>query len=164
MDGAAPLGTAQIVSGLGTATLTTSALTVGTHPITAVYSNSDGNFLGNTSNNVNQLVQGFTITVSPSAQTISSGHQAMYTITVTPQTGLIGTIALSCSGAPQNATCSVSPLNVSLQGGKPITSTVTLSSNQNVNHGTFTLTITGTLVGGSLTNSATMQLTVKGNS
>jgi len=30
-----------------------------------------------------------------------------------------------------------------------------------VNHGTFTLTFTGTLVGGNLTHSATVQLTVK---
>jgi hypothetical protein len=160
MDGATPLGTAQIVSGLGTATLTTSALAVGTHPITAIYSNSDGNFLGSTSASVNQLVQDFSITVTPSAQTISSGHQAIYTITVTPISGLTGTIGLSCSGAPPNSTCSVSPSTANLQGS-PVTSTVTLSSNQNVNHGTFTLTFTGVLTGSTLSHNKTAQITVK---
>jgi hypothetical protein len=160
MDGATPLGTAQIVSGLGTATLTTSALAAGTHPITAIYSNSDGNFLGSTSASVNQLVQDFSIKATPSAQTISSGHQAIYTITVTPIAGLTGTIALSCSGTPPNSTCSVSPSTTNLQGS-PVASTVTLSSNQSVNHGTFTLTFTGALTGGNLNHSTTVQLTVK---
>jgi hypothetical protein len=158
MDGATPLGTAQI--GLGTATLTTSALAAGTHPITVIYFNSDGNFLGSTSASVNQLVQDFSITVTPSAQTISSGHQAIYTVTVTPISGLTGTIALSCNGAPPNSTCSVSPPTASLQGS-PVASMVTLSSNQNVNHGTFTLTFTGSLIGRNLNHNTTVQLTVK---
>ena len=160
MDGAAPLGTAQIVSGLGTATLVTSALAAGTHPITAIYSNSDGNFLGSTSAIFNQVVQDFSITVTPSAQTIPSGHQAIYTITITPIGGLTGTVALSCIGTPPNSTCSISPSSDNLQGS-PIASTVTLNSNQNVNHGTFTLTFTGAFTGGNLNHSTTVQLTVK---
>jgi len=149
-----------MVSGLGTATLTTSALTAGTHPITAVYTNSDGNFRGSRSASFNQVVRDFTITATPSAQTISSGHQAIYSVTVTPISGLTGAIALSCSGVPANSTCSVSPSTDNLQGA-PVTSTVTLFANKNVNHGTFTLTFTGTLVGGNLTHSTTVQLTVK---
>ena len=160
MDGPSLLGTPQTVSGLGTATLTTSALTVGTHPITAVYTNIDGNFRGSTSTSVTQFVQDFTIAATPSAQTISSGHQAVYSIALTPISGLTGTIALSCSGAPPNSTCSVSPSTANLQSTS-VASTVTLSSNKNVNHGTFTLTFTGALVGGNLTHSTTVQLTVK---
>jgi X-X-X-Leu-X-X-Gly heptad repeat protein len=160
MDGASLLGTPQTVNGLGTATLTTSALTVGTHAITAVYNNIDGNFRSSTSASVTQIVQDFSITATPSAQTISSGHQAVYSITVTPISGLTGTIALSCTGAPPNSTCSVSPSTTNLQG-TPVASTVTLSANQNVNHGTFTLTFTGALVGNNLTHSTTVQLTVK---
>jgi hypothetical protein len=160
MDGTSLLGTPQTVSGLGTATLTTSALTVGTHPITAVYTNIDGNFRGSTSTSVTQVVQDFSITATPNAQTISSGHQAIYSITVTPIGGLTGTIALSCSGAPPNSTCSVSPSTANLQG-TAIASTVTLSANKNVNHGTFALTFTGAPVGSNLTRSTTVQLTVK---
>jgi X-X-X-Leu-X-X-Gly heptad repeat protein len=160
MDGASLIGTPQNLSGLGTATLTTSALTAGNHPITAVYTNIDGNFRGSTSSSVTQVVQDFSITATPSAQTISSGHQAVYSITVTPISGLAGTIALSCSGAPPNSTCSVSPSTSNLQG-TPVLSKVTLSANQNVNHGTFTLTFTGSFVGRTLTHSTTVQLTVK---
>ena len=160
MDGTSLLGTPQTVSGLGTATLTASALTVGTHPITAVYTNIDGNFRGSTSTSVTQVVQDFSITATPNAQTISSGHQAIYSITVTPIGGLTGTIALSCSGAPPNSTCSVSPSTANLQG-TAVASTVTLSANKNVNHGTFALTFTGAPVGSNLTHSTTVQLTVK---
>ncbi len=134
---------------------------MGTHPITAVYTNIDGNgFRGSTSSGVTQVVQDFSITATPSAQTISSGHQAIYSIFVTPISGLTGTVALSCSGAPPNSTCSVSPPTDNLQG-TPVKSTVTLSANQNVNHGTFTLTFTGTPVAGNLSHSTTVQLTVK---
>jgi hypothetical protein len=149
-----------MVSGLGTATLITSALTVGTHPITAVYTNMDGNFTGSTSSTLTQVVGDFSITATPAVQTIPSGHQAIYTVVVTPIGGLTGTIALSCGGSPPNSTCSVSPSTDSLQG-TAVTSTVTLSANMNVNHGTFTLTFTGALVGGNLTHSTTVQLTVK---
>ncbi len=160
MDGTSALGAPQTVSGVGTAMLTTSALTAGTHPITAVYTNIDGNFRASTSTSLTQVVKDFSITATPSAQTISSGHQAIYSITVTPISGLTGTIALSCSGVPLNATCSVSPSTDNLQGAA-LTSTVTLFANKNVNHGTFTLTFTGALVGGNLTHSTSVQLTVK---
>ena len=159
MDGASALGTAQPLSG-GTATLSTSTLAAGAHLITAVYTNVDGNFKPSTSSSITQWVQDFTITATPAAQTISSGHQALYIVTVTPIGGLTGTVALSCSGAPPNSTCTVSPATDNLQGS-PIPSTVTLFANKNVNHGTFTLTFTGTLAGGSLNRSTTVQLTVK---
>jgi hypothetical protein len=159
-DGASLLGTPQLLSGLGTATLSTGALTAGSHSITAVYANLDGNFKGSTSPVFTQVVQDFSITATPSAQTISSGHQAIYTITVTPTSGLAGMVVLSCNGTPANSTCTVSPSTDNLQGA-PVASTVTLFANKNVNHGTFTLTFTGTLVGGTLSHSTTVQLTVK---
>ena len=160
MDGASLLGAPQTVSGLGTATFSTTALIAGTHPITAVYTNIDGNFTGSTSSILNQVVQDFSITATPAAQTISSGHQAIYSVTVTPIGGLTGSVALSCSGVPVNSTCSVSPSTDNLQGAA-VTSTVTLFANKNVNHGTFTLTFSGTFVGANLTRSTTVQLTVK---
>jgi X-X-X-Leu-X-X-Gly heptad repeat protein len=160
MDGASVLGAPQIASGAGTATLMTSALTVGTHPITAVYTNIDGNFRGSTSSSLTQIVSDFSITATPTAQTISSGHQAIYSVTITPIGGMTGAIALSCGGVPPNSTCSTSPSTGDLQG-TALTSTVTLFANKNVNHGTFTLTFTAALVGGNLTHSTTVQLTVK---
>jgi hypothetical protein len=159
MDGASPLGAPQPVSGVGKATLTTSTLTVATHPITAIYSNSDGNFISSTSAGLSQVVEDFSITVTPATETISSGHQATYTIALAPINGLTGSVALSCSGAPPNSTCAISPSTVGVPGS--VSPTVTLSPNKSVTHGTFTLTISGTLVGSSLTHSATVQLTVQ---
>ena len=163
IDGSSLLGTPQTLSGLGTATLTTSTLGVGNHPITAVYTNVDGNFMGSISTistSIAQVVQDFSISATPSAQTISSGHQAIYNISVTPISGLTGTIALSCSGAPANSTCSVSPSTENLQGAA-VMSTVTLSASKNVDHGAFTLTFTGALVAGNLSHTTSVQLTVK---
>jgi hypothetical protein len=158
-DGLSPLGAPQTVSGLGKATLTTNTLTAGTHSITAVYSNSDGNFISSASVSLTQVVEDFSLKATPSAETISSGHQAIYTVILAPINGLTGSVALSCTGAPPNSACAVSPSTVSVQSS--VTPTVTLSPNKNVTHGTFTLTITGTLVGSSLTHSASMQLTVQ---
>src|SRR6185369_7900412 len=53
-DGATVLGTGPI-NGSGVATFSTAALSVGSHPITVVYG-GDANFLGGTSNTVNQVV------------------------------------------------------------------------------------------------------------
>lgn len=150
-------GPVTLVSGAGSCSITFT--TAGVRTVTASYSGSN-NFLGSASATVNQTAGDFSITATPSAQTISSGHQAFYTITLTPINGLTGTVNLSCSGAPPNSTCAVSPSSDSLQGS-PIQSIVTLSANKNVNHGTFTLTISGTLAGQGLTHSTTVQLTVK---
>jgi Bacterial Ig-like domain (group 3) len=134
--------------------------TGGQRTATASYG-GDGNFnSSSTSTSVLITVGDFSITATPATLTISSGHQAIYTISVTPINGLTGTVNLSCSGAPPNSTCSVSPSADNLQG-KPVASTVTLSANKNVNHGTFTLTFTGTY-GSGLTHSTSVILTVKG--
>jgi hypothetical protein len=150
-------GPVTLASGAGSCSITFA--TAGSRTLTASYS-GDGNFIGSTSAGVAQSVGDFSITATPSAQTISSGHQAIYTVTLAPVGSLTATVALSCTGAPANSTCKVSPSTASLQGS-PVSSTVTLSASKNVDHGTFTLTISATLVGGSLTHSTTVQLTVK---
>jgi len=58
----------------------------------------------------------FTFAVSgPSTQTISgSGATGGYAVLLTPAAGIFGTAAITCSGAPANATCTVSPASVDL--------------------------------------------------
>jgi YVTN family beta-propeller protein len=99
----------------------------------------------------------FAPSASPSSQTISSGHTATYTLTLTPLFGFTGTVSLACSGGPPNSTCTFSPASVTLPG--TTNATVKLSAPKNVNHGTWTLTFTGT--SGANVHSTTASLTVK---
>lgn len=143
----------------GGCTLTFS--TTGLRTVTASYS-GDANFMASsTSSSVQVSVGDFSISATPASVTISSGHQAVYTITLTPIGGLTGSVNLSCSGGPPNTSCSVSPAVDNLQGN-PITSTVTLMSSKNVTHGTYTLTFTGSYGNGALVHSTSVSLTVKG--
>lgn len=135
--------------------------TTGVRTITASYS-GDANFTGSsTTGSVSISVGDFAIAATPLSETISSGHQAVYSITLTPIGGLTGSVSLSCSGAPPSTTCSVSPSVDNLQGN-PITSTVTLMASKNVTHGTYTLTFTGSYGNGALVHSTSVSLTIKG--
>jgi hypothetical protein len=141
--------------------------TAGSRTLTAAYGGSS-NFAPSTSGavTVTESVGNFTITASPAAQTIPSGHQGMFQIMLTAIGGLTGNVNLTCSGAPANSTCTISPSVVDLSGSGSISTTVALNTSMNVNHGTFTLTFTGTLGSGNpatggLTRSASVSLTVK---
>ena len=48
--------------------------------------------------------------------TVSAGNKATYNLQVTPMNGFNGAVALSCSGAPSEATCAVSPSSLTLNG------------------------------------------------
>jgi hypothetical protein len=139
----------------------------GSRMLTAAYGGSS-NFAASTSAaiTVTESVGDFTITASPAAQTIPSGHQGMFQITLTAIGGLTGNVNLTCSGAPANSTCTVSPSVINLGGSGSISTTVALNTAMNVNHGTFTLTFTGILGSGNpatggLTRSTSVSLTVK---
>ncbi len=96
----------------------------------------------------------FSISVSPSSQTVKRGSSATYTVTVAALNGFNGVVTFSVSGLPANSTAQFSPTSVTGQG----TSTLTVSTSKKTATGNFTLTITGT--SGSLTNSTTAGLTV----
>lgn len=134
--------------------------TSGTRTITATYS-GDSNFIGSTSSGTVQVSVGdFSITATPTSETIPSGQNAVFTITLKSIGGLTGTVMLTCSGGPPSSTCSVSPSTDTLQS-VPETATVTLIPSKNVTHGTFSLVFTGTYGNGVLQHSTTVSLTVK---
>ena len=66
--------------------------------------------------------------------TVSTGGTATYNLSLTGAAGFSGTVALSCSGAPENASCSVNPTTVNLTPGGlanfavTVTTTATQSS------------------------------------
>jgi len=94
----------------------------------------------------------YTVSTSPSSVTVAEGGSGASTITVTPQNGFNGTVALAASGLPTGVTASFSP--ASTTGA----STLTLSASSSAAKGSSTVTITGT--SGSLSSKATIALTI----
>ena len=69
--------------------------------------------------------------MAPSGQTtatIAPGQSASYTISVAPGGGFKQTVTFSCSGAPAQSTCSVSPSSIALGGTSATTATVTVTT------------------------------------
>ena len=122
-DGLTLLGT-QTLSSTGIATLTTTSLSVGTHPITAQYPSS-GNFLAASSPTLSQLITtpaagppaSFTLTVTPNPITLAVGHTGALLVTVTTPPGFAQTIILSCSGLPTQSTCTFLQPIIPVTGG-----------------------------------------------
>lgn len=69
----------------------------------------------------------FTVT-APSAVTVSRGSSQMFNVTVTPISGFNQAVALSCTGAPTNTTCTPMSSTVTPDGVNPIATPVTVTS------------------------------------
>lgn len=67
---------------------------------------------------------------SSTSSTVTPGQTATYNLTVAPASGLTGSVSLTCTGAPSEATCAVSPSSAPLSGSSatPITVTVTTTA------------------------------------
>ncbi len=70
----------------------------------------------------------FSLSVSPTSYTVTAGGSATYTLSVTPAGGFNQQVALSCTGAPSAATCSISPSLVTLGGTNAAKPTVTVTT------------------------------------
>ena len=73
------------------------------------------------------------MTINPSqggstSATVSSGTTATYNLSIAAATGVSGSVNLSCSGAPQYATCSASPTSLNLTSGGTGAFIVTVST------------------------------------
>jgi hypothetical protein len=144
MDGMAALGTGTL-NASSQATLTTSALSSGTHSITAVFAGTS-NFAGSTSTVLSQRVEDFSISATPATQTVNPGAIATYAVTLTPISGFTGSVSLSCSGAPPKGSCSVTK-SVALKGTANAAATLTVKTGSSKNPspaGSYTVTLTST--------------------
>jgi hypothetical protein len=129
-NGSTGLGVGTL-NGSGVATLSTAALPAGTDTVTATYA-AAGNFAGSSSPGATLTIaaapvpaQGsYTVTASPTSLTVAVGATANTMLTFAPTSGYRGTIALSCSNLPVNASCAFAQNQVTLSG-----------NNQNVNTG-----------------------------
>src|SRR5512133_427087 len=82
----------------------------------------------------------FTVSVTPTSQTISRGSSTQYAVTISAQGGFSGTVNLSLSGLPQRTSSSFNPSSVVGSGG----STLKVTANKPARVGTYKLTIKGT--------------------
>ena len=96
----------------------------------------------------------FSLSATPSAQSVPAGSSGAYPVTVTPINSFSGTVTLGVSGLPSGATAGFAPPSITGGGG----STMTVTVGAGVALGTYPLTITGT--SGSLSHTAGVNLTV----
>ena len=125
-NGKAPTTSSSVYSGpltlSATETLEAMAVAVGYSPspvVTSTYT-------------VNLMPPGFALSVNPSSLTIpSTASYGIIQLTVQPQGGFTGAVALSCSGLPAGAACGFSSSPVNLTNyNQPQVITVTISTGQ----------------------------------
>jgi phospholipase/lecithinase/hemolysin len=132
-DGGVVLGTSTVVAGTGnngTATYVTSALTAGTHSITASFSGVNG-YANSTSGTYTQTVTSPAVqsALSPASITVSRGATGTSNVVVTPLGGFGGTVTLSCGALPIHLTCSFSTSTLTFTGtGTAQNSTLTVGT------------------------------------
>ena len=97
----------------------------------------------------------FSISVSPTARSVSPGNTATYAVKVSDLNGFAGTVSFHVGGLFSGATASFSP--VSVIGAGSSTLSVRLSTSTPL--GTYRLTVTAT--SGSLSHAATVSLSVQ---
>jgi hypothetical protein len=128
-DGETQLGSSALNN--GTAVLATSALTMGTHAITAVYS-GDANYKSSRSLVMMETIQDFSIAVAPGSggapPTVNPGGSADFSLIVSPLGGatMAGALGLSANGLPPTGTVEFSPAAVAANSGS---TTITLKVN-----------------------------------
>jgi hypothetical protein len=121
-NGSTSLGVGAL-NGSGMATLSTTALPVGTDTATATYV-AAGNFGGSKSSGVTVAITTapvepagtYTMAASPTTLTIAPGGSGNTMLTFAASGGYSGTVSLSCSNLPSNATCAFAQSQVTLNG------------------------------------------------
>jgi uncharacterized membrane protein len=94
----------------------------------------------------------FTLSASPSSQTVTQGGSTSYGVTIGPTGGFTGQVTLSVSGLPSGASGSFTPNPATASSTLSVTTTTSTPA------GSYTLTMTG--VSGSLTHTTTVVLVV----
>ncbi len=105
-------------------------------------------------------VPDFSISATPSSQSVTAGGSASYTVSLTAKSGYSSTVSLSAGGLPAGASASFNPTSVNPSGS----STMTVSTSASTPAGSYSITITGTGSDASTTtHSTTVSLMVGGD-
>jgi hypothetical protein len=67
-------------------------------------------------NTTSGAAQDFFLAASPPSVTVTPGQTGNYTLTVSPVNGFSHKVGFTCSGAPPQSTCTVTPISVTLNG------------------------------------------------
>jgi hypothetical protein len=139
-------------SGSSTLSITTSSSTpTGSYPLTITATSGS---LTHTAQ-ITLAVADFSITASPSSQTVSGGSKTSFTVSVTALGPYSAVTGFSVSGLPTRTSSSFSPTSVAGTGN----TTLKISTKPRTATGTYPLTIKAT--GGGLTHSTTVNLVIK---
>ncbi|HEX6494064.1 MAG TPA: Ig-like domain repeat protein, partial [Acidobacteriaceae bacterium] len=127
-NGSTALGTASVSN--GSATYATTLSSTGNQTITAAYS-GDANDAAS-SGTVNQAVEA-PVTIGAgsggsTALTVPSGQSVTTNVSVAGAGGFSGTVNLSCTGLPANASCSFNPASMAVSGTTAASTTLTVST------------------------------------
>lgn len=128
------------------------------------HANNDGNTSGDyiyftfASSQPAAATPDFSVSGSPSLQTVAPGSSTSYNVTVTPSNGFTGNVSLSISGLPTGANASFDPTSVNLTDATAKSSTLSVTTSSNTPVGTFPLTITA--ISGMLQHTANVSLRV----
>lgn len=107
----------------------TFALSAADHSLTAVYS-GDSTYSGSTSASVSptissQCSSSFAVTLSSSSMTLTAGQSGTATVTITPLASFLASmgsapafITVSCSGLPEQSSCSFTPEKLEILPGQ----------------------------------------------
>lgn len=133
-DGTASFATVLVTpkGGQNIAQTTISTLGAGTHSITAIYA-GDAATSASVSPVLVQQVDypltvpppGYTVTVTPSPVVLVTGQTAHLIVTVTPVSGFLGAVTLTCSNLPNESVCTFGEKTIPAGGG---TTTLALST------------------------------------
>ena len=100
----------------------------------------------------------FTISASPTSVTVQQGHNGTSTISTTALNGFNNAITMSASGQPSGVTVTFGTNPIPAPGSG--SSLMTMAVGASVTPGTYSITVSG--VGGGITHTTTVSLTVTG--
>jgi subtilase family serine protease len=131
---------------------------VGYDPVTGLGSVNAFNLVMEWNGSTPPAQPDFTVAAVTATATVAQGTTAQYSITLTPANGLVGGISLAVTGLPAGATPTFNPNPVSITGAAAQSSVLQVTTTSSTAVGTYSLTVTA--VGGGLTHTAALSLTV----